>query len=1146
MIKLERERSVVKKTGKNIKFKGIISAVMWPKNLAEHLPGDNAIVKIRIVKVLVGEDIINPNEFITIKGPMPRIEYYAAKDEDIRENTTYIVSASQIIDSIWGTQYEVNNMRMDFPLESIEDQKKFLSRVLTEKQVEALFNLTDNPMQLLENRDVEALCQIKGVSNKTANRLIAKYDASIDSANALVSLGDYGLTNHAIHKLVKIYHSPDIAIERIKENPYVLIREVRGYGWSKADQIALNQGIEKDSEKRVKAYTEYYLEEQCEKNGHSWMDINVLLTAVQTECAPITDEKLISIVKNMLTEEVEKHFYDVGVEDEEEEDNAPRIITEKGPLLYFEPETNQVGLMRYYNIENTIAQNLYRIQTSESSVHFDKDFCAKVIEQVEEEQGFEYTEEQKNAIWNIINNQVSILSGKAGCVDGETEFFSQNGWKKIKDFTWEDKVLQYNDDGTTGFVTPECYIKEPEEFFWHIEGRLVDQCVSPDHSMYYINSQGKSFRQKASEFVPRLLTNKQNYELHFPTGFLYNGTGINLSDSEIKIMLAVICDGSFQTQNSTRCRFHIKKDRKKEKLRELFTEANLIYCETTSATPGYTDFYVDVPRNEKVFSQDWYNCNQHQLQIICDNILFWDGHILKNGSRQFSTNVKANADFVQFAFAACNQRATIYLIDRRGMSHSNCKYTYKSVEYRVNIAYNNTTPFPSNNNKSTNIRLEKRENEYKYCFTVPSHLWISRRTGKIAGISNCGKSYTVNAIVKIFKAYEKEVQMCALSGRAASKLGEITHITGSTIHKLLGYNPKRGGFTYNSDNKLPCDMVILDEASMVGGELFATLLKAIPNGAKFLMVGDIAQLESIGMGNVLKDCMSSGVISSNILTKIHRQAQQSGIITESIRVSNGQAAFGSDAIIDADYRGELKDLKFVTYSDYNLSQYKVLEEFREMYEKRHIPAKDIQVIVPMRVRGNISCRCLNEEIQKIVNGKDTFGSTQVTYSDNGIKWTVTYKEGDRIIITKNDYKAVDVEGKETPIFNGNIGYIKKIYSNYMIVYLKTIDKDIVLYEKQYKSIALAYCLTIHKCQGDSFPYVIFSIDNAAYAINSREAIYTGMTRARKFCSVVVQNKAFFSAIKVSRIKLKQTWLKEKLQKLFLTSSEECDTINIEE
>ena len=555
------------------------------------------------------------------------------------------------------------------------------------------------------------------------------------------------------------------------------------------------------------------------------MDINVLLTAVQTVCAPVTDEKLVVTVKNMLTEEVEKHFYDVGVEDEEgEEDNSLKIITEKGPLLYFEPETNRVGLMRYYNIEQAVADNLYRIQTSESSIYFDKDFCAKVIKEVEEEQGFEYTEEQTNAIWNILNNQVSILTGKAGT----------------------------------------------------------------------------------------------------------------------------------------------------------------------------------------------------------------------------------------------------------------------------------------------------------------------------------GKSFTVNAIVKILKAYGKEPEMCALSGRAASKLGEITHIHGSTIHKLLGYNPKKGGFTYTEKNKLPCDMVILDEASMVGGELFATLLKAIPNGAKFLMVGDIAQLESIGMGNVLKDCMSSGVISSNILTKIHRQAQQSGIITESLRVSNGQAAFGSDAVIDADYRGELKDLKFVTYSDYNLSQYKILEEFKEMYEKRHIPAEDIQVIVPMRVRGNISCRCLNEEIQKIVNNKDVFrSSTQVVYTDNGIKWTVTYKEGDRVIVTKNDYKAQTPDGEEIAIFNGNMGYIKKIYSNFMIVDLTTVG-EVVLYEKQYKDLNLAYCVTCHKIQGSSAPYVIFGCDMSNYALLSKELCYTAITRARKFCSVVVQNKAFFSAIKISRVKLKQTWLKDKLQKLFLTSSEDCDIIEREE
>lgn len=819
-----RGKSAAVKTKIEVRFKGIISTVVWPKKLEEHMPGGNAIVKIHIIKVLEGEDVIHTDEYVTIKGPMPRIEYYAAKIADQKESTIYIVHATQVIDPVWGVQYDIINMRMDFPLDSVEDQKKFLSRVLTEKQVESLFGLTDNPMKLLEDRDIETLCQIKGVSEKTAKKLIAKYDASIDSANAFVSLGEYGLTNRAIQKLVKIYHSPDIAIERIKENPYVLIREVRGYGWTKADQIALNQGIERDSEKRIKAYTEYYLEEQCEANGHSWMDINVLLTAVQTECAPVTDEKLIAVVKDMLSEEVEKHFYDVGIEDEDgDEESSLKILTEKGPLLYFEPQNNRVGLMRYYNIEQTVAENLFRIQTAESSIYFDKDFCAKVIKEVEEEQGFEYTEEQINAIWNILNNQVSILTGKAGT----------------------------------------------------------------------------------------------------------------------------------------------------------------------------------------------------------------------------------------------------------------------------------------------------------------------------------GKSFTVNAIVKILKAYGKAPEMCALSGRAASKLGEITHIHGSTIHKLLGYNPKKGGFTYTDKNRLPCDMVILDEASMVGGELFASLLKAIREGTKFLMVGDVAQLESIGMGNVLKDCMASGVISSNILTKIHRQAQQSGIITESLRVSNGQAAFSSDAVIDAEYRGELKDLKFVTYSDYNLSQYKILEEFKEMYEKRHIPAKDIQVIVPMRTRGNISCRFLNEEIQKIVNNRDFVNCTQVNYSDNGIKWTVTYREGDRVIVTKNDYKAKTPSDEEIAIFNGNMGYIKKIYPNSMIVDLATIG-EVVLYEAQYKDLNLAYCVTCHKMQGSSAPYVIFGCDMSNYALLSKELCYTAITRARKFCSVVVQNKAFFSAIKISRVKLKQTWLKDKLQKLFLTSGEECDIMDVEE
>ena len=131
----------------------------------------------------------------------------------------------------------------------------------------------------------------------------------------------------------------------------------------------------------------------------------------------------------------------------------------------------------------------------------------------------------------------------------------------------------------------------PEEHFWHIQGRLVDQCVSPDHVMYYINQDGKHMRQVASEFVPRLLKAKKGSKLSLPVAFKYDGPGFDLTDVEIKIMLAVICDGSFQRTTTDLCRFHIKKDRKKEKLRELEEDGFITRKQfNAEGAPIYKDF----------------------------------------------------------------------------------------------------------------------------------------------------------------------------------------------------------------------------------------------------------------------------------------------------------------------------------------------------------------------------------------------------------------------------------------------------------------------------------------------------------------------------------------------------------------------------
>ena len=182
----------------------------------------------------------------------------------------------------------------------------------------------------------------------------------------------------------------------------------------------------------------------------------------------------------------------------------------------------------------------------------------------------------------------------------------------------------------------------------------------------------------------------------------------------------------------------------------------------------------------------------------------------------------------------------------------------------------------------------------------------------------------------------------------------------------------------------------------------------------------------------------------------------------------------------------------------------------------------------MRSRGEASCRALNIAIQEIVNGCPQHNEVTINYADGNCKYSYTYRKNDRIIIMKNNYKTINTEGHKEPIFNGNVGYIKEIGPDYMIVSL-TEQGDIILTEDNYDNLSLAYAITVHKKQGDSSPYVIGAIDSSSYALISKELLYTMITRARKYCVIVGQKRILQQAVKISRVKTKQTWLKELLQ-----------------
>ena len=404
----------------------------------------------------------------------------------------------------------------------------------------------------------------------------------------------------------------------------------------------------------------------------------------------------------------------------------------------------------------------------------------------------------------------------------------------------------------------------------------------------------------------------------------------------------------------------------------------------------------------------------------------------------------------------------------------------------------------------------------------------------LTGLAGAGKSATLKPVIKIFEGYNLWVEQCALSGRAASLLSEITNLQGKTIHRLLIFDPQTDRFVCNENSPLKADVIILDETSMVGGELFLSLISAIKTGAKLIMLGDVHQLESIGIANILKDSISSGFIPTSVLTKIHRQAAKSGIITESVRVAYGESIVRNDFVGEV-IKGKLQDFKVIGVGDAALINRKVFAEYNN-FIKQGVSPEDIQIIVPMRTRGDISCRALNSMLQQIVNPKEYKEAVSVSLNDNGTKYSVCFKPNDRIIVIKNNYHAMGLDGKDKQIFNGNIGHIKEISGDVIVINIPDVG-DIVLPRDQWNNIQLAYAITVHKKQGDSTPYAIVALDPSAYTLMSRELLYTAITRATKFCTLISTGKIINMATKTSRIRTKQTWLKDDLLKYKIESEQ---------
>jgi exodeoxyribonuclease V alpha subunit len=386
-------------------------------------------------------------------------------------------------------------------------------------------------------------------------------------------------------------------------------------------------------------------------------------------------------------------------------------------------------------------------------------------------------------------------------------------------------------------------------------------------------------------------------------------------------------------------------------------------------------------------------------------------------------------------------------------------------------------------------------------------LALTQPVAVLTGGPGCGKSYTVRAIVALARAKHAKILLAAPTGRAAKRLGELAGLEAATLHRLLQLRPG-GDAAFDRDHPLDADLVVVDEASMLDVLLANKLVKAIPPGAHLLFVGDVDQLPSVGAGEVLRDLLAAERLPRVRLTKVFRQAQQSGVVTNAHRINAGQPpithGLADFFLFAADDPEQVADL--------------VVEIVANRLPRRFgLSSRDVQVLCPMH-RGPAGAGVLNERLQAALTppreglGERRFGGR-------------VYRVGDKVMQLRNNY-----DKGTAGVFNGSVGVVTAISLEVQELRVRLDEDEEVAYGfDELDELTHAYAVSIHRSQGSEYPCVVVPVTTSAWLMLQRNLLYTAVTRAKRLVVLVGSRRALAKAVRTQGAGRRYTALTQRLR-----------------